>query len=390
MTDLTGQTIGWLGNARYSQPLSLTDARKWWTLASLGADIVVIAFSSDRHFHRFSAGPRFILLPELPGAPLRYLELAVGGLLLTLWLIFRRGARIVVAQSPYEGAVGALAKSITRRFGKQVALVVESHGDFEESLFSQRRIAFAGLYRRLMRRAAAYGLRHADGLRAVSISAEQQLQSWRPGKPVHRFMAWIDAQAFGDTPRLQPLADSHDFVYAGVLIPRKGVHTLLDAFARIAPDFPASRLWLVGKPENADYAAQLHQQALRLGLDSRVIFVGVVSQQELAGYMARARALVLASSSEGLPRVVVEAMLNGLVVVATRVSGIPEVIDDGITGYLVPPGDVETLAAALRTVLLDPDIDAMGARARDFARRFFSPAAYLDGYRKLLANALEL
>jgi glycosyltransferase involved in cell wall biosynthesis len=119
-----------------------------------------------------------------------------------------------------------------------------------------------------------------------------------------------------------------------------------------------------------------------------VDFLGALPQAELAGYMARARALVLVSSSEGLPRVIIEAMYGGLVTVGSRVSGIPDVIEDGVTGYLVPPDDMASLVEALHKVYADPDIDAMGARAQAFARQFFSPEAYIDGYRALLMRAV--
>ncbi|MBZ0289440.1 MAG: hypothetical protein K8I30_17600, partial [Anaerolineae bacterium] len=81
---------------------------------------------------------------------------------LLLWLIFRHGVTVIVAQSPFEGVAGALAKQIAGIFGRRVSLAIESHGDFEVAVFGQRRVAFAGLYRSLMNRAARYSLKRAD------------------------------------------------------------------------------------------------------------------------------------------------------------------------------------------------------------------------------------
>lgn len=383
--------VCWLGGTRYSQPLNATSARKWRLLAGeLPIRAYSISFATDCRFHRFSEGARFYLLPELPGSALRYLEMAVLGYGLALWLALRHDLRLLVAQSPYEGAIAALVKGTARLFGRRIVLLVENHGDFEVMLFQQRQVTFKGLYRRVMRAAARFALRHADLLRAVSATSKMQLEQWCPGRPVEQFMTWVDADAFTAVERTAPPSASCDLLCAAVLIPRKGIHILLDAFARIAPRFPDAHLWLVGKPENAAYAAQMQAKAKDLGLTDRVTFVGGVDRDELARYMARARALVLDSQSEGLPRVVIEAMLGGLPVVASRVSGIPEVVEDGVTGYLIPPDDVDALETALLKVYTSPDLDSMGERARAFARNYFSGARYADGYRRLFAAAQDL
>ncbi len=347
----------------------------------------VIAFAEGVRPRHFTQHAHFYLLPALPISVLRYAEMFLISPFIALWLISRHDTRIIIAQSPFEGAIGALAKNIARLFGRKIALVVENHGDFEVSVFTQRKVTFSGLYRRLMNLSARYAFRHADVLRAISGMTERQLQLHAPDLPIHRFMTWTDSTIFRETPRSKPLAQTHDIIYTGVLIPRKGVHFLLDAFARLASEFPDSCLWLVGKAENREYTTQLEGQIEQLGIKARIKFVGAVSQQELAVYMGSGRVLVLPSISEGLGRVLVEAMLCGTPAIGSNVDGIPDVIQDGMNGYLVPAGDVDALTARLGDILRDPDIEAMGKRARAFAENFFSEQAYLDGYRGLLKAA---
>jgi glycosyltransferase involved in cell wall biosynthesis len=100
--------------------------------------------------------------------------------------------------------------------------------------------------------------------------------------------------------------------------------------------------------------------------------------------MAQARALVLPSLSEGLGRVALEAMLTGTPVVGTRVGGIPDVVCDGESGILVDAGDAAGLAAALGAVFGKVDVDSMGARGRERARRLTSPDVFVGGYLGLL------
>ena len=383
-----GLTVCWISGTRYACPLDATGARKWRALAALGASMIVIGFASGVRPRVFTQDARFYTLPNLPLSFLRYLEMIILGAALALWTVWRGGAQVIVAQSPYQGAMGAFVKQAAQLASRRVILIVENHGDFEADVFQQRAVVLEGGQRRLMRRAAGYALRRADLLRAISSSTRRQIQALAPGLPLVEFMTWTDVSAF-TAGRAVPLAQTRDLVYAGVLIPRKGVHFLIDAFARLADDYPDARLWLVGKPENLDYAAGLRHQVERLGLSDRVAFVGAVSQRELAGYFGRCRAVVLPSTSEGLGRVLVEAMLCGTPAVGSRVGGIPDVVRDGETGWLAPPGDVPALAAALRRALDAPDIEAMGERAQAFARQFFSEAAYVDGYRRLLALAQE-
>ncbi|MCL4247692.1 MAG: glycosyltransferase [Anaerolineae bacterium] len=379
--------VCWLGGTRYAQPLSGDQARKWTALAPL-ADLWVIGFATGLRPRRFTQSAHFYLLPEFPLALLRHLTMFAFAPMVLLWIVWRHRVRVVIAQSPYEGAIGAFVKQLVRFFGLRLALVVENHGDFVVSLFQQRRVVSTSLYKRLMAASAAYALRHADVLRAVSNTAREQIETLAPETTLFQFMAWVDSQTFQETPRTCPLSQTQDVVYAGVLIPRKAVDVLIDAFACAAHVSEQARLYLVGKPDNVEYAQQLRAQVERLGLRDRVVFAGEVSRDELARYMGRARVLVLPSYSEGLARVLVEAMMCGTPVIGTRVSGTPEVIREGENGYLVPAGDAQALCAALEAVLRDPNIEAMGARARAFAQEFFSEASYVEGHRQMIAVAL--
>jgi glycosyltransferase involved in cell wall biosynthesis len=387
-TSLHDMTVCWIGGSRQTQPLDATQAKKWALIRQLGIKPVVIGFSTDVRYRHFQQEAEFFLLPALPGAILRYLTIFIGGGLLLLWLTLRRRAGVIVTQSPFDGAIGAFVKQVTRLLGRRTALVIESHGDFEVALFTQRQITFAGAYRRVMGVLARYGVRHADGLRAVSNSTEAQLQQLAPGKPIQQFIGWTDMGVFSAVERPLPPSSCADLVCPAVLIPRKAQHLLIDAFATIAPEQPAAHLWLIGKAENTDYTEQLQAQVLERGLGDRIHFTGAIPQVALAERLGQARALVLVSLMEGLPRVVVEAMLSGTPVLATAVSGTPDVIEDGVTGLLVPPNDLPALTAALRRLYADPAIDEMAARSQAFALKRFSADTYVEGYRQLLTAAL--
>ena len=379
-----------IGGTLYTRPLNSTMSKKFGALADF-CEMFVVAFSVDKKPRVFSQHARFYLLPRLPVPLVRYGMAVTVGTLLVLWCIFRHDVRIIMAQSPFEGFIGAVAKIVAGVFRRRVALVVESHGDFEVAVFYQRRIPLPALYRLVMRLTASFAISRADLLRTVSGSSTEQLRRWDPDKTILQFPTWTDIEPFlqgrddGESRR------SHDILFAGVLIPRKGVHNLINAFASIAADVPEARLVIAGRTENKEYAAQVKAMVKEARLEQQVRFVGEVGQPQLAALMRKAAVFTLPTYSEGLPRVVWEAMAAGLPVVASAVSGIPELITEGETGFLIEPGDEQALAERLRWVLEHREEAAeVGRRARVYSESFYSTDVYLRGYRNLFEVAEKL
>lgn len=380
------KTACWISSARYRQPLDAASSRKWQLMAGLNDyEIRVIGFAASPRPRCFQQHVHFYLLPLLPTSLLRYLTVFGFGQLLLILLALRYNCEIIVAQSPFEGAIGAVAKIFVSLLGRRPKLIIENHNNFEEDVFLQRSIPLKSLYRAMMLALARFAFGRADAVRVISSSTAKRARHYAPNSPQARFMTFSDTDVFRRTERRIPVNQAEDIVYAGLLIPRKGLHHLLSAFARL--EQPRARLHLVGGAENADYAKQLRRQAAELDIGDRVSFVGAVSQAELARYFGAARAMALPSLSEGLGRVVVEAMLLGTPVIGSRVGGIPDLIIDGENGYLVEAGNEAELTAALRQIY-EADVAAMGERARAFAEDFFSPEKYVEGYRKLFELAL--
>ena len=150
----------------------------------------------------------------------------------------------------------------------------------------------------------------------------------------------------------------------------------------------------VARTDSEDGAAELAALFDELGLHDAVECVGALAPQELPRLHRAARLLLVPSAYEGLPYVIVEALREGTPVVATRVSGHPEVIEDGVNGRLVPPDDPRALAAACVALLRDPEARArMGeAGRRSVAERFDAERqidAYVDYYRALAGAARD-
>jgi glycosyltransferase involved in cell wall biosynthesis len=150
------------------------------------------------------------------------------------------------------------------------------------------------------------------------------------------------------------------------LEPRKGIDTLLRAFSAALAVRPESRLLIVGEgPERAALEA-----TVRAGrLEAAVRFTG--ERRDVAGCLAAMDVFAAPSRTEGLGLALIEAMAAGLPVLASRVGGIPEVVEDGRSGWLLPVDDTEAWRDALVRIVAGNDLRvAMGAQARRSASRF--------------------
>jgi glycosyltransferase involved in cell wall biosynthesis len=377
------------GEARYTQPLSESDARRFAGLRNLG-DVFVLGFAIGPRPQCFEQDARFYLLPNLPVPLVRYAAMVLGTPVLLTWLLWRHDIDVIVAQSPYTGALAALVTAIARRLGRKPMLVVEAHGDFE-AVVLYRRIPFERLYRHVLRAVARFALRRADAFRGVSTYTSEQLRRLGGSKPLVQFLAWTDLDIFLTAGAVKTSRMRGDILFAGVIARVKGVHHLVRVFARLAADVEGVRLVIAGREADATYAAQIRAEVHAAGLTERVVFVGEVTQQRLADLMAACRVFVLPSLSEGLGRAVVEAMACGAPVIASRVGGVPELIVNDETGWLVPAAEENALDDRLRWVLANSEAaERVGTRARAAVSARFSTKHWFDGYARILAVAAQL
>lgn len=169
----------------------------------------------------------------------------------------------------------------------------------------------------------------------------------------------IDPDRYGRAPGH---ASAKRLVFVGRLAAVKGVPVLLDALARLRADDPEVTLTLVGDGPERGW---IEERIAELGLGGAVGITGYLDQDAVADRLARADVFVLPSFAEGVPVVLMEAMATGLPVVTTRIAGIPELVEDGVSGLVVPPGDAVALADALAALLADPARrEEMGAAGR--------------------------
>lgn len=194
--------------------------------------------------------------------------------------------------------------------------------------------------------------------------------------PIADLTAFVREGIAPEYPQLPPAA--RVVLCFGLIEPRKGIPTLIEAAPMLLREVPDAQVLIVGKPLME--LAPLEARIAALGLGSRVRLVpGYASFAQLAGYFERARVVVLPYENGWNSGVLASAFGYGKPVVATRVGGFDEVVEDGRTGLLVPPSDPIALATALVRVLRDDELHAsMTIEVERAARAISWPQVALD------------
>jgi len=167
---------------------------------------------------------------------------------------------------------------------------------------------------------------------------------------------------------------SNTLVFLGKFGRRKGIFDLLEALGALKVHFPGIRLQCGGDGDIPGVVARAEE----LGLSDCVEILGWVREAAKQRVLMEGTIYVLPSYAEGLPISVLEAMEAGMPVIATAVGGIPDAIDDGVEGFLVSPGDINSLVRRISQLLQDPDLRSrMGLAAKMKVAAFFSPTSVL-------------
>jgi glycosyltransferase involved in cell wall biosynthesis len=240
-----------------------------------------------------------------------------------------------------------------------------------------------------------WSLQRATRVLAVSDAARTQLHAHGlapertatlyNGVDVERFAGVTPAEV-ASVERELALADAHPRILTvAVLRPGKGVDTMLDALPAVRAGFPTACYLVAG--DGAERPA-LERRARRLGVHRHVRFLG--SRADVPRLLALADVAVLPSQADLLPTAVIEAMAAATPVIASGVGGIPEIIEDGLTGRLVPPGDPAALARACRELLAAPARAAeIAERARAVAHDRFSLDRQVDRLAEIYGELLD-
>jgi glycosyltransferase involved in cell wall biosynthesis len=352
---------------RIRLPLDGSQKRKWDAVASVVEHRVLAAGASgaptrDEHFRLVAKAP------ALDG-PLFYLLLPLR--IARQLRDFRPEAALV------QGIHETVAFLIARRLaGVGTRVILDVQGDWHEATR-----LYGSPLRRLLNplndALAAPAVRGADAVRTVSTQTTGLVRALGV-EPAAVFPSYTDAQAFLERPPV-PLPDRPRALFVGVLERYKAFDTLIAAWKLAAPRVPEAALHVVSDGSLRDLLTPDVEWSPRL------------TAEEVADAMDRSWVFCLPSRSEGLPRVALEAAARGRAIIGGNRAGIPDVVEDGVNGYLVDPDDAAALAELLVRVLSDRALaERLGAAARRTGEEWgVTPAQYAAKVEALVRQTLD-
>ena len=300
------------------------------------------------------------------GSLVRRLALAGGAFFKFVWLACTRQVSLVHAHVAMRGSFWRKSAFLTVAQVCGIPRIVHLHGsEFRD--FYERGCG------RMQRAIIRYQLTMADSVVVLSATWSSYIQGIAPGArtvTIHNFVNERDLRssvaASGVT------RSSRTVLFLGEIGHRKGIFDLLRAFRRVVDRYPDACLVAGGTGELAA-AAELVDA---LGIEKCVTFPGWVAGSEKCKLLARATLYALPSYNEGLPVSILEAMAVGLPIVSTPVGGIPDAVTEGVNGFMVEPGDIESLADRICRLLGDERLrQAMGSNATGVLEARFSSAS---------------
>jgi glycosyltransferase involved in cell wall biosynthesis len=281
--------------------------------------------------------------------------------------------RLLRGRSPallhaHFGVEGVYALPLAQRLG--IPLVTTFHG-FDATLATAALLASPAYAHYALGRARL--ARRGDLFLCASAFIRARLLALG-FPPARTRVHYIGVDCGAITPRA-PAEEALEILHVARLVEVKGTAYLIRAFARVAPQHPHARLVIIG---DGPLRAKLEKLAQACGVAGRVAFLGALAHAQVLARMRRAAMLVLPSVRtasgrvEGLGMVMLEAAATGVPVIGSALGGIPEVVAEGETGFLVPARDAEVLAARIALLLGDAGLRRqMGAAARQRAAQNF-------------------
>lgn len=365
-----------VGRNRYRLPLDPSLQKKFDALGRL-CELRVLASAPAG---APTGDATFTLVPPLPVRPLDGVAFYALLPFRVARMLRRFPADAVIAQSAYEAFAVLAGRALAR---SRAALVLDVHGDWRTSTR-----LYGSAPRRLLAplgdALSAAAIRRADAVRTITAWTTKLVRDLGV-EPAAEFPAYMDLAPFTERP-VVPQPDPPAALFIGVLEPYKNIDGLAAAWRLAAPQLPGVELHLVGQGTRTDVVEQLLAD-----VPGQTRWTPQLSTPEVAAALDRATVLVLPSRSEGMGRVVVEALCRARPVIGSSVGGIADLVEDGRNGILIDPADTRRLADALVQVLADPALAArLGTAARESAEPWIaSPDEYARRTLDLVAAAIR-
>jgi len=361
----------------YQLPLTENLKKKFITLSEV-CNVSVLAFANSKTFLNETYG-NFYLNKKIKNRLINYFRIIQISIFTTHKIIKKENIDIVCFQDPVSSFFSILFLKVRRA---EVKIVVETHGDFIETLSLEKNLVLPMLYKKLFYIMAKYSIGKSNIIRAVSSSTEQQVLDIDSSKSVVRFPAWIDFKDFQNIEPKPLSKDKFNILFIGSVTDRKKPHMIIEAIQRI--NDKSYHLSIVGPAPNEKYFKELKDLIDKSDLQNQVSLIGPVDRESVKDYYSTSNLMILPSISEGLARVIFESQVAMCPVLVTDAPGMSDIVIDGQTGYVFESNNLDSLTLKIEYIKNNYDETSLVAKnAKGFILSNYSEDNFKFSFKKL-------
>ena len=361
----------------YQLPLTENLKKKFITLSEV-CNVSVLAFANSKTFFNETYG-NFYLNKKIKNRLINYFRIIQISIFTTHKIIKKENIDIVCFQDPVSSFFSILFLKVRRA---EVKIIVETHGDFIETLSLEKNLVLPRLYKKLFYIMAKYSIGKSNIIRAVSSSTEQQVLDIDSSKSVVRFPAWIDFKDFQNIEPKPLSKDKFNILFIGSVTDRKKPHMIIEAIQRI--NDKSYHLSIVGPAPNEKYFKELKDLIDKSDLQNQVSLIGPVDRESVKDYYSSSNLMILPSISEGLARVIFESQVAMCPVLVTDAPGMSDIVIDGQTGYVFESNNLDSLSLKIEYINNNYDEASLVAEnAKGFILSNYSEDNFKFSFKKL-------
>ena len=361
----------------YQLPLTENLKKKFITLSEV-CNVSVLAFANSKTFLNETYG-NFYLNKKIKNRLINYFRIIQISIFTTHKIIKKENIDIVCFQDPVSSFFSILFLKVRRA---EVKIVVETHGDFIETLSLEKNLVLPRLYKKLFYIMAKYSIGKSNIIRAVSSSTEQQVLDIDSSKSVVRFPAWIDFKDFQNIEPKPLSKDKFNILFIGSVTDRKKPHMIIEAIQRI--NDKSYHLSIVGPAPNEKYFKELKDLIDKSDLQNQVSLIGPVDRESVKDYYSTSNLMILPSISEGLARVIFESQVAMCPVLVTDAPGMSDIVIDGQTGYVFESNNLDSLVSKIEYIKSNHEEASFVAKnAKGFILSNYSEDNFKFSFKKL-------
>ena len=361
----------------YQLPLTENLKKKFITLSEV-CNVSVLAFANSKTFLNETYG-NFYLNKKIKNRLINYFRIIQISIFTTHKIIKKENIDIVCFQDPVSSFFSILFLKVRRA---EVKIVVETHGDFIETLSLEKNLVLPRLYKKLFYIMAKYSIGKSNIIRAVSSSTEQQVLDIDSSKSVVRFPAWIDFKDFQNIEPKPLSKDKFNILFIGSVTDRKKPHMIIEAIQRI--NDKSYNLSIVGPAPNEKYFKELKDLIDKSDLQNQVSLIGPVDRESVKDYYSTSNLMILPSISEGLARVIFESQVAMCPVLVTDAPGMSDIVIDGQTGFVFESNNLDSLSLKIEYIKNNYEEASLVAKnAKGFILSNYSEDNFKFSFKKL-------